>query len=99
MGRPAQEIDVFTIQDNYQNPVNPTLQMTFSSFGLVGFDVQYWNGTSWVTISGGSVTANNKVWRQFIFAAINTSKIRVLSNASPDGFSRLNEIEAWGTGP
>jgi hypothetical protein len=97
--RSIREIDVFTIQDNYQNPVNPTLQMTFSSFGLVGFDVQYWNGTSWVTISGGSVTANNKVWRQFIFAAINTSQIRVLINASPDGFSRLNEIEAWGTGP
>jgi RHS repeat-associated protein len=90
------EIDVFTEQDNYTNPSEPTETMTFSSYGLTGYDVQYWNGSSWVTITGGSVTSNNKVWRKFSFSAITTSKIRVLSNASPDGYSRLTEVEAWG---
>src|SRR5438034_463160 len=37
----------------------------------------------------------NNVWRQFTFSAINTSKIRVLTNASPDNYSRLTEVEAW----
>jgi len=89
------EIDVFTIQDNYANPADPTLSTTFGTYGLTGYDVQYWNGSSWVTVSGGSVSGNNKVWRQFSFAAITTSKIRVLTNASPDGWSRLVEVEAY----
>jgi len=67
------EIDVFTEQDNYTSPVEPTETMTFSSYGLTGYDVQYWDGSSWVTITNGSVTSNNKVWRKFTFSSI-TSK-------------------------
>jgi RHS repeat-associated protein len=62
---------------------------------LTGYDVQYWNGSAWTTVTGGSVTGNNKVWRKFTFAAITTSKIRVLTNASVAGFSLLTEVEAW----
>src|SRR6266498_1332382 len=90
------EIDVFTVQDNWTSPSEPTEAMTFGSYGLTGFDVQYWNGTAWTTVSGGSITSNNKVWKKLTFAAINTAKIRVLTNASPDGYSRLTEVEAWG---
>ena len=93
------EIDVFTVQDNWQNPVEPTEAMTFSLYGLTGFDVQYWNGSSWMTVPGGSVGGNNKVWKKITFAAITTSKVRVLTNASPDGYSRLTEVEAWGPAP
>jgi len=93
--RSINEIDVFMVQDNYQNPAPPTLPMTNSLFTLFGFDVQYWDGANWVTVPGGSVSGNNKVWRQFQFAAINTTKIRVLTNASPDNYSRLTEVEAW----
>src|ERR1700752_2373048 len=51
---------------------------------------------AWTTVPGGSISGNNKVWRRFIFAPITTSKIRVLTNASVDGYSRLTEVEAWG---
>ena len=91
------EIDVFGPQDNYANPIDPTLSLTFSLYSLTGFDVQYLLGSTWTTVSGGSVTGNNKVWRQFTFTPVTTSKIRVLTNASPDGYSRLTEVEAWGT--
>ncbi|MCU1268639.1 MAG: hypothetical protein JWM21_4957 [Acidobacteria bacterium] len=91
------EIDLFAPQDNYTSPIEPTTAMTFSLYGLSGFDLQYWNGSAWVTIPGCSVSGNNKVWRQFSFAAITTSKIRVLTSASPDSYSRMTEIEAWGT--
>jgi RHS repeat-associated protein len=56
---------------------------------------QYWNGSAWVNVTGGSVSGNNKVWRKFTFAAITTSKIRVQANATTDGWSRVTELEAW----
>jgi RHS repeat-associated protein len=89
------EIDVFTAQDNYTSPSEPTEAMTFSVYGLTGYDVQYWNGSAWVNVTGGSVSGNNKVWRTFTFAAITTSKIRVQANATTDGWSRVTELEAW----
>ena len=70
--------------------------MTFSLYGLTSYDVQYWNNSTWVTVPGGSVTGNNKVWRKFTFSPITTSKIRVLTNASVDGYSRITEVEALG---
>jgi len=49
---------------------------------------------AWVTVPGGSITGNNKVWKKITFAPIATSKIRVLTNASVDGYL-LTEVEAW----
>ncbi len=89
------EIDVFTEQDNYSSPSEPTETMTFSSYGLSGYEVQYWNGSVWADVTGGNVSGNNNVWRKFQFSSITTSKIRVLTNASADGYSRITELEAW----
>jgi RHS repeat-associated protein len=90
------EIDVITQQDDPQNPIEPTLTQTFSLYGITAFDVQYWTGSAWATVPGGSVTGNNKVWRQFTFSPITTSKIRVMINAGADNaFSRMVEVEAW----
>jgi len=97
--RNIQEIDVFTVQDNYPNPVTPTQDLNFTLYGLQGYEVQYWNGSSWVTIPNGFVTGNNKVWRQFTFPTISTSKVRVLTSASPDSYSRVTELEAWSQTP
>ncbi len=89
------EIDVFTVQDNYQNPVDPTLAMTFSQYGITDFDVQYWNGSAWITIPNGSVNGNNKVWNKFSFAAVSTNAIRVNVRNALAGYSRIVEIEAY----
>jgi RHS repeat-associated protein len=91
------EIDVFTAQDAYWDPVEPTESMTCSTYNITNFDVQYWNGSSWVTVPGGSVTGNNKVWRKFTFTAVTTTKIRVVVNAALDNYSRIMEVEAWGS--
>jgi len=51
---------------------------------------------TWAAIPGGTVTNNILVWRQFTFAALSTSKIRVLTSASADGiWSRITEVEAY----
>ena len=91
------EISVFSLHDNYTQENTPTETQTFTLYGLLAFDLQYWNGSSWTTITGGSVTGNNKVWRKFTFSPITTSKIRVWINAVPDSWSRVVEIQAFGT--
>ena len=93
------EINLFTIQDNFPNPSEPTQTTIFNVYGVTGYEVQYWNGSSWVGIAGGIISGNNKVWRQITFAAVTTSKIRVNIVAAIDnGYSRMTEIEAWGNG-
>jgi len=89
------EIDVFTVQDNYQSPVEPTAAMAFTQYGITSFQVQYWDGSVWVDIPGGNVTNNNQVWRKFTFTPITTDRIRVLVSGALNGYSRITEIEAW----
>ena len=91
------EISVFSLHDNYTVENTPTETQTFTLYGLQAFNVQYWNGSSWVTIPNGSVTGNNKVWRKFTFSPITTSKIRLTITAVPDSWSRVVEIQAFGT--
>lgn len=92
------EIDVFTLQDNFGSPQEPTPDMTFTNYGIEDFQVQYWAGSSWQTVPGGNVTGNDKVWRSFVFPEVTTDKIRVSIEAGLQGYSRIVEIEAWETG-
>lgn len=90
------EIDVFSVQDNYQAPVAPFLGQTFSLYGLTDFQLQTWDGTQWVTIPVvGTVTANNQVWKQVTFSPITTTKIRLNVTGALNFWSRVAEIEAW----
>jgi hypothetical protein len=91
------EVDVFTVQDNYGSPIDPTLSTTFTLYGLRDFQVQYWDGAQWLTVPGGTVASNNFVWRQVTFAPITTTRIRVLVTAALASYSRITELEAWGT--
>ena len=90
------EVNVFSMQDNYTSPVEPTPTMTFSLWGLRGFEVQYWTGSSWAGIPGAAVSNNNLVWRRFTFAPVTTSRIRVFITAALNSYSRMIEVEAWG---
>ena len=90
------EVDVFSMQDSYRTPSEPTPSMTFGAYGLKAFQVQYWNGSAWVDVPGGAVANNNLVWRQVQFAAVTTSKIRILVTSALNFYSRVMEIEAWG---
>ena len=91
------EINVFTVQDNYAAPQEPTETLTFASYGITDFEVQYWDGANWTAVPGGSVSGNNRVWRKFSFAAVSTTRIRVLVTNALASFSRITEIEAYQT--
>ncbi len=101
------EVDVYTLRDNYHRTDEPTLDEIFntandSGQGITHFEVQYWNGSVWVTVPGGLVDNNNKVWRRFQFPEVVASAVRVQVHGTVkwlnagNNFSRLVELEAWG---
>jgi len=92
------EIDVFTVQDNDISPVEPTPNMTCLVAGNKDFNVEYWNGSAFVPVAGGTVVGNTLVWRKFTFPTITTDRIRVNITSSYLGNNaRLVEVEAWNT--
>lgn len=86
-------INVFTSQDGYASDP-PTLAMTFTQYGIIDFKVQYWDGSSWRLIPGGEISNNDKVWVQFVFADITTTKIKVLIEGTANGNAPVTEVEA-----
>jgi hypothetical protein len=97
------EIDVVTLQNNWKTAGPPDLTTPATGEGILDFEVQYWNDTAsaWVAIpgcpaSGNCVTNNDKAVRQFTFAALVTTKIRVVVNNARNNYSRIVELEAYG---
>jgi streptogramin lyase len=87
------QVIVYTLQDNYANPVDPPATLTFTQYGVTDFQVQGWNGAAWVTL--GAVSGNNLVKRTVSFAAFSTDRIRVNITGALASYSRITEIEAW----
>lgn len=87
-------INLFFVQDNYQAPVDPTPEMTFTQWGLISFDIEYWTGAAWAPVPNGSIRNNNKVWVQILFPPLATTAFRVVTNASASPYSAIVEFEA-----
>ncbi len=90
------EIRVYTLQDNFKSPSEPTDAMTCEVNGLIDFDVQYWNGTAWLTVPGGEIRGNNKVITKVLFPGVATTKIRIHVLNARVYYSRIVEVEAFG---
>ena len=88
------QVIVYTLQDNYPNPVDPPDNLTFILYGVTAFQVQGWNGAAWVNL-GAAVTGNNLVKPPVNFAAFTTNQIRVNITAALAGTRGSTEIEAW----
>jgi M6 family metalloprotease-like protein len=84
---------VYSVQDNYLNPVEPTDSMAFTLRGITSFQVQGFNGTGWVTLA--TVTGNNLVKRTVSFAPYPTDRIRINILGALATWSRVTEVEAW----
>jgi hypothetical protein len=90
------EIRVYTVQTDFSNPVEPTPDTRADYYGLLDFEVQYWDGNAWVTVPNGSITNNDRVMRIFSFPEITTTKIRVWVTDARVHYSRITEVEAFG---
>lgn len=94
--RTVNEIRVYTLPDGYSTPTEPTTETTATGYGLLDFDVQYWDGSSWVTVPGGEIRGNDRAMRVLSVPGISTAKIRVLVHDARAYFSRILEVEAIG---
>ncbi|HEV3471038.1 MAG TPA: S8 family serine peptidase [Pyrinomonadaceae bacterium] len=94
--RAISEVRVYTLQDNHQAGLEPTAQTTASENGIIDFDLQYWDGTSWVTVPGGAVRGNSLAVRGAVFEEVVTDRVRVLVLNSRLNYSRVVELEAYG---
>ena len=75
----------------------PTATTTATSYGLLDFDVQYWDGDSWETLPGGAITGNTLALRAVVLTDdVTTDRIRVLVRNGRNHFSRVVEVEAVG---
>jgi len=90
------EIRVYTLQDSFNNPQEPTPDMNASLYGLIDFDVQYWDGSQWVTVPGGAIRGNDKVMRTITFPSLATTVIRINVLNARAYYSRITEVEAFG---
>jgi len=90
------KVVLYTMQDVYGSPAEPTDVMTFTQYGATGYTVQTWDGAAWITQA--TITANNLVKRTVNFSAVSTDRIRVNITSSIDGYAYLSEVEAWTVG-
>jgi hypothetical protein len=89
------EVDVFTLQDNYSSPSDPTSAMTFTLYGITDFQVQYWDGANWQLVQNGNISGNRLVWQKISFPALTTTGIRIVVTGALNAWSRIVEVEAY----
>jgi len=88
------EVAVFSVQNNFNAPAEPTEQLTFTQYGALNVHVEYWTGSAWAAVPGGTASGS-KVWKKITFAPLTTERIRVVVNSALSGHSRITEVEAY----
>ena len=95
-------VKVYSLQDAYTTPAEPTPEMRFSLYGLSDFEVQYWVDTptvkKWVVVPDGVVVSNRNVLRRITFPPVTTTRVRVVVKHALGHYSRIPELEVFDTG-
>ena len=91
------EVAVYGVQDAWDTPSEPSPALTWRYYGVSDFTVQAWTSAGWQTVPGGVIRGNALVKRSIAFPAVTTTRIRVLIEGTVDGWSRLTEVEAFGS--
>jgi hypothetical protein len=92
------EVRVYTLQNDYRNPVEPTPLTPADYYGILDFEVQTCNGETCTTVPvTGTVTGNDKAMRIIALGTpINATGVRIKVNSGRVYFSRIVEVEAFG---
>jgi hypothetical protein len=102
------QINIYTLQNDFRNPIEPTSATPADLYGIEDFQVQYWNGSTWVVVDDptttgvveGDIVGNNKAMRVILIpSGIPTDKIRVHVTKGRVHYSRIVEVEAFGCSP
>jgi hypothetical protein len=92
-----EEVDLYFHQDYSHGPMTDPSETLTSVYAMTDFDVEYWDGSAWVTLPGGQVRGNTLVWRRFRFAPVTTTALRVWLIGSASGGAAIQEVEAYTT--
>ncbi len=92
--RKIRRIIVVTLRDDLGDTRIVDDNMEFSLYGVTDFDVQYHDGTGWVTV--GSASGNTKIIRRFDFPEVETDRIRAYVTSGAYVAARIVSLEAWG---
>ena len=84
---------VYSLQDKYGAPVEPTDTQTFTKYGVTDFTVQAKTASGWTVV--GTVAGNRLVKRTVTFNPVATTAIRINITRTKDAYSRLVEVEVW----
>ncbi|BBH19150.1 hypothetical protein Back11_04950 [Paenibacillus baekrokdamisoli] len=73
---------------------------TTTGYETRGYQIQYWNGSSWVNCFA-AVTGNNQAHRSHTFPAVTGSKIRIYVNQgdAASSYARVSELEVYFANP
>ncbi|WP_146113445.1 hypothetical protein [Paenibacillus sp. PCH8] len=69
---------------------------TTQGYPLANYDLQYWNGSTWVNLV--QITGNQELTRSHTFTAVSTAKVRVVASRGPahqPTYVRINELEIY----
>ncbi|HEV2884564.1 MAG TPA: S8 family serine peptidase [Pyrinomonadaceae bacterium] len=92
------EIRVYTVQNDFRNPVVPDETTDASLYGIQDFEIQAFNGVLWVTVPGGTIIGNTKALRVITLnTPVTTTGIRIVVNMGRSHYSRIVELECYGT--
>jgi hypothetical protein len=100
--RTITRINVFTVQNTYDVPVDPTLTTSASQYGIRDYSVEYCpvgltciagSDSNWQVLA--QVTGNTSAWRLHVFGAVTATAVRVRVTAANGGLARITEVEAW----
>ena len=89
------QVDVFSLQQNAGNPVEPTPTLT-SSLAVQDFHLEHWDGAQWTIVPESSVAGNTLVWAHVTFPAITATRVRLVITRAPANRSRIAELEISG---
>lgn len=83
---------------SWSSPITTSRVVLYTTSGYVlrDYDIQYWTGSSWVSLA--SVNFNTAVSRTHTFSPVTTTRLRVLGRRGPDnqpGYVRVNELEVY----
>lgn len=69
---------------------------TTTGYILKDYDIQYWNGSSWVTVSGGQIRNNTSKQVITTFTAVTSQKIRINCITGDQwNLARIEELEVY----
>ena len=92
------EVRVYTLQNDFRNPQEPTPLTPATDYGILNFEVQTCNGATCTTVPvTGTITGNDKAMRIITLGTpINATGVRIKVNNAREHFSRIVEVEAFG---